>query len=163
MAKGFQKGNKLWKLSLRKVEDGYKYCSTCGAEKLLTEFHKNKQRTDGLQNKCKNCMKGFRKYNPIAKKKSAILNNYGLVWEEYIELYNSQEGKCKICKEFISIEINNAKSNDRTKAQIDHNHDTGEVRGLLCMSCNKGLGFLKDNITILENSINYLRECKNVS
>jgi hypothetical protein len=52
--------------------------------------------------------------------------------------------KCKIC-EVVDAEV------------VDHDHNTGEVRGFLCSNCNKGLGFFKDSPTSLKNAINYLR------
>jgi hypothetical protein len=65
------------------------------------------------------------------------------------EWFNSKLGNgCAICK----VELTS------NKVHIDHCHSTGKVRGLLCELCNKGLGQFKDNITNLENAINYLKE-----
>lgn len=77
---------------------------------------------------------------------------YGLSKEDYINLLNVQENKCKICLEKF-------KSTDRYNSPcVDHCHDTGKVRGLLCHSCNKALGGFKDNIELLENAILYLKK-----
>jgi hypothetical protein len=61
-------------------------------------------------------------------------------------LYNKQGGACLICQKGFNI----------NKIVIDHNHNTGKIRGLLCNSCNSVLGFSYDNIDILKNSIKYL-------
>lgn len=57
-----------------------------------------------------------------------------------------QKGRCKICAEKM------------VKVNIDHDHETGRVRGLLCMPCNMGLGLFKDNIRRLAAAIVYLED-----
>ena len=75
--------------------------------------------------------------------------NIKITNEEYESKYAKQEGKCSICKEsFDSL-------------CVDHNHDTGEIRGLLCKKCNLGLGNLKDSLELLRNAIDYLKEYEN--
>lgn len=59
-------------------------------------------------------------------------------------------GKCEICEAAV----------DAKSVNIDHNHDTGEVRGLLCKSCNLGLGLFKDNVGALKKAIEYLGDSK---
>ncbi len=64
----------------------------------------------------------------------------------------AQDGCCAICK---------SSDPGRKKSQwfcVDHDHKTGEVRGLLCNSCNAGLGFLKDSIETLAQAIIYLKQ-----
>jgi len=83
-----------------------------------------------------------------SQNKELILNNnrnrkYKLTNENYNLLVNNQKGKCAIC--FIE-----------TKLVVDHNHETGKVRGLLCGHCNKALGFIREDIKLLENIKNYL-------
>lgn len=65
------------------------------------------------------------------------------------ELWNKQDRKCAICSEPIQ------KQGKGT--HIDHNHDTGKVRGLLCPRCNTGLGQFRDDISILQKAIRYLQ------
>lgn len=62
----------------------------------------------------------------------------------YFEIFKSQEGKCKICKEPM------------TRPMLDHDHKTGEVRGLLCSSCNVGLGYFRDNSESLLRAADYV-------
>ena len=74
---------------------------------------------------------------------------YGMSPEQYYEMYQQQEGKCAICGKDLG---------DGEYLCIDHESETGEVRGLLCKSCNSGLGFFKDNPTNLKKAIEYLEK-----
>jgi len=89
--------------------------------------------------------------NMKAGKKYRIKNEYGLTLEQVESLFKSQDSKCAIC---------NSEFTDVYKTQIDHCHTTGKVRGLLCLNCNWLLGQAKDNITILQNAINYITKFK---
>ena len=73
--------------------------------------------------------------------------SYGLSPEQYLELHNSQEGKCKIC----------GKELDSGYLHVDHDKNTGEIRGLLCGNCNRGLGLFGDSIKNLEKAVEYLK------
>lgn len=73
-------------------------------------------------------------------------SKYGLTAEDFLRLYEEQEGRCAICEA----------EQEPSKIHIDHNHETGEVRGLLCGSCNRALGYLKDSPLIVERAFNYL-------
>ena len=64
--------------------------------------------------------------------------------EDYNNLKEQQDGKCKICKCSKSL-------------VIDHDHKTGKVRSLLCHRCNSGLGFFDDNPKFLESASTYLK------
>ena len=75
---------------------------------------------------------------------------YGLSLQQYDTMLESQDGKCAICKE-----VPKAKN-----LCIDHDHDTGTNRGLLCNKCNRGIGYLGDNIQLLKQSIQYLEHYK---
>jgi hypothetical protein len=66
-----------------------------------------------------------------------------------------QEGRCAIC----SLSETSRDRNDKIKVlSVDHCHVTGKIRGLLCHSCNVGLGLFKDNIDTIQNAILYLKE-----
>lgn len=73
--------------------------------------------------------------------------------EKFGELQEKQNGVCAICKQSVSGMINS-----KSKLAVDHDHKTGKIRGLLCGSCNIGLGHFKDNIEYLTNAIVYLKE-----
>ena len=78
---------------------------------------------------------------------------FGITLEEYNRMHDAQDGKCAICGE-----PETAKRNGKTRwLAVDHCHDSGRVRGLLCGTCNPMIGYAKDNIEILEKAIAYLR------
>lgn len=78
-----------------------------------------------------------------------LKRKYNLSLEQYQNLILQQNNKCGICKKPF-----------KQTAHIDHNHQTGMVRGLLCSTCNRGIGYFKDNIIILKNAIDYLEKDK---
>ena len=73
---------------------------------------------------------------------------YGITLLEYEKLWYMQHERCAICK--------TQRLGKHGTAAVDHDHETGEIRGLLCRRCNTGLGQFKDNTTYLNNAINYL-------
>jgi len=75
---------------------------------------------------------------------------YGISLEKYDDLLKSQLGLCAICR--------TDNPGGKGDFHVDHCHDTKKVRGLLCQSCNIGLGHFKDSIKFLESAIEYLRE-----
>ena len=87
--------------------------------------------------------------NPDKKKHNALRWNYAITLDEYCTLLEKQKHCCMICKVHVSELSRNL--------CVDHDHTTGTVRGLLCSNCNTALGLLKDNTTLLENAVNYLR------
>jgi hypothetical protein len=88
------------------------------------------------------------KYYKIRKVKD-LCKKYNITLEQYNEIVNKYDGKCHICKS----EESRKGFNDLC---IDHCHDTLKVRGLLCNSCNVGLGCFKDNPELLKKAIDYL-------
>jgi hypothetical protein len=79
---------------------------------------------------------------------------YGLSYEEYIELIKASNDKCAICK--CEEKRNLGKKEKMTQLSIDHDHNTGKVRGLICYGCNLILGFSNDSIELLQKAISYL-------
>jgi hypothetical protein len=80
-----------------------------------------------------------------------MMKNYGLDFKDYQKMLEAQGHKCAICG---SPPPNNRK----TRLAIDHCHKTGKVRGLLCDRCNRSIGLLKDNVSILQKAIEYLKD-----
>lgn len=84
--------------------------------------------------------------NRINGRANNLKRNHNITLEEYESWWNKQEGKCAICKQ----------SNKRI-LEVDHNHKTGKIRGLLCGNCNKAIGLLDDNPKLFESGVEYLK------
>lgn len=91
----------------------------------------------------------YYKANP-EKHREKRLKKYGLTIKDYDTMLLLQKGKCAIC----------SGNNKGRNFHVDHDHETGKTRGLLCNSCNIGLGMMKDNPEILKNAIKYIRKHK---
>jgi len=111
--------------------------------------------------KCKSCSSVFTPTNPCntycssrCKKNNAYyLRNYDITNVQHEQLKESQDNVCAICGgEGFLI----GKKGHHEKLAIDHNHETGKVRGLLCHNCNRALGLFKDNIVNMKEAIAYL-------
>lgn len=107
---------------------------------------------------------GFTEVTPTRTPKTdleAYLDKYGLKPDDYRFLYHSQQGRCAICREmgnrYPTKRTKPAAETRKTLLVIDHNHKTGQVRGLLCYRCNTLLGFALDDPEILRAALAYLR------
>lgn len=81
---------------------------------------------------------------------------YGLTVEQFDSLWEKQDGKCAICgTSFVGLG-----GDQNLRPRIDHCHDSGFVRGLLCNKCNRALGLFSDDEEILRNALVYLQESK---
>ena len=83
-------------------------------------------------------------------RENSLRLNYGITLDDYDKLLSEQDNRCYICHIHIS-EL------DRALA-VDHNHKTGKVRGILCLTCNGALGILGDTLESLERVVEYLKE-----
>jgi len=75
---------------------------------------------------------------------------FGITHKEYEQLLSKQNGVCGICKRYKIAK-------NKFHMTIDHSHKNGEIRGILCSSCNTGLGLFEDNVDFLENAKKYLK------
>ena len=80
---------------------------------------------------------------------SRFLHRYGITNADYEEMLTAQRGLCKICG-------NPSTGKGKYRLSVDHCHETGKVRGLLCLLCNSGLGKFKDSPSLLDRAISYL-------
>jgi len=80
----------------------------------------------------------------LKAKAARLKHKYNLEYEDYLKMLVSQDNKCFICRKDGPL-------------VIDHCHTTGKVRGLLCNSCNAGLGWFKENPESLVNAATYVR------
>lgn len=79
----------------------------------------------------------------------SYLKNYGITLDEYNGLLIKQNNECKICHKHIT--------QSKHAFAVDHDHDTGIVRGLLCSKCNSALGLFEDNANVLLSALIYLK------
>lgn len=132
-------------------ETGLKECSTCKEEKFASEFYRHRISFDGYRSNCKICSDTVTKKcannkyekDPDFYKRVKRKWTYKLSDEELDYLLNNP---CEICGDQLNQFL----------MHIDHNHDTGDVRGILCTHCNRGLGSVQDNIEYMEKAIDYL-------
>jgi hypothetical protein len=141
-----------------------KTCTTCEQPKLLNDFYNYKASPDGKSYRCKSCDTKARKayhdkhYHTVRAKHRDNQRKfkYGLTKEGFEKLFLEQGGCCAICGTKLSDEF--GRHHKHNKLVIDHCHSTGRVRGLLCTMCNKGIGLLKDDPSIVDRALNYLNQ-----
>ena len=113
-----------------------------------------KQKSPEQRQKVAAWFREYRKNNPekiaAAERKRNLKHKYGITPERYEELLQEQGHRCKICG------VHDSETPWPHKLVIDHCHNTKVVRGLLCSSCNRGIGLLNDCPEILSNAIKYL-------
>ena len=128
----------------RKYLDGKMHCRDCN-EYLTKENFTIRKNTN---TRCDPCQ--------IVHQHRQTVKKHGIDYEQYLEMYEKQDGKCKICS--------NVETSYKSRLSIDHDHACcpGEnscgkcIRGLLCFKCNTALGNVKDDVNILQNMIRYL-------
>ena len=128
----------------------HKRCPICGELKERSEYWKWKSRQDGLAAYCIPCFtERNAKWNKNNPEKSLDTRravkrkiDFGISREDYEKMLINHNNSCAICKNKIGWE-----------AAVDHCHNSGKVRGLLCRSCNLGLGAFKDNIETIRKEI----------
>lgn len=83
---------------------------------------------------------------------SQLRARYAIGLDDYAQMLHAQGGVCALCRQ-PETHVRRGKV---VQLSVDHDHDTGEVRGLLCNSCNRGIGFLREDPVILARAIDYL-------
>lgn len=165
----------------------FKTCRVCLEQKPLSEFHRANGTRDGRRGECKVCFRALwrarydadperrrraseraRRWavdNPdrvaeskarrrasgqlrLIQRRAHLKRKYGITVEDYEAMLTAQEGGCAICR---------APEPEGQSLHVDHDHDTGAVRGLLCFNCNAGLGKFGENIDLLIAAVVYLR------
>jgi hypothetical protein len=160
-----------------------KRCKVCGELKPLDGFYPSPGMADGHRNDCKPCnlaakaarnaanpqvnrdrVRRWQQENPeryrakqreyidsgkkkLWDRKSYLKRTYGITLEQYEVMLAAQGGVCAICQE--------ARPEERT-LHVDHDHVTGEIRGLLCFRCNNAIGDLRDNPALVLALLDYL-------
>jgi hypothetical protein len=152
-----------------------KKCSRCDTEKPTSEYHKDRGNKDGLYSYCKPCARAktaawkaadpersresqrrSRRKRPHVYWEKNLRMAFGINIEQYQKMFDEQNGCCAVCGE-TETEIH-PRSGRLRRLAVDHCHKTGKVRGLLCNNCNRAIGLLKDDPTVLRSAINYLEK-----
>lgn len=123
-------------------ENGDVWCARCADYLPIHRFavFKSGKREGQPASYCRRCSKAYAHAQRLKK-------IYGVAAEEYDRLLQIQEGRCAICRD---------RPVNRQLA-VDHNHQTGQIRGLLCKRCNHDLlGSARDSVEVLERAICYL-------
>ena len=128
------------------VPDGHKWCPDCGQVKPLDEFPKSRATTSGTYSYCKPChnIRGKASKDKVGGSRTYHLKRrYGITADEADAMFEAQEGLCALCR----IE---------PAEHVDHDHETGAVRELLCFNCNGGLGQFKDDAAVMRAAADYV-------
>lgn len=127
-----------------KMSEHTKVCSKCDTEKPITEYYKRSPAAGGGREAfCKDCK---RVYYKREHRWRHLKERYNITKEEYEDRYAMQEGRCGICSTYAEVLC------------VDHDHKTGDVRGLLCSPCNRSLGQLGDDIESIKRTLEYLEQ-----
>jgi Recombination endonuclease VII len=126
-----------------------KRCADCKKYKLVAEFPRNRNSKDGFHSYCKAC-NNARSYESRQRLHGSsrhyhLKQRYGIGVDEFDELVRQQGGVCLLCGR-------------PDPEHVDHDHETGKVRGILCFNCNGGLGQFRDSVDALRAAADYL-EC----
>lgn len=139
----------------------HKVCKECGITKLISEFYLNSaldsKKGRSWNPRCKPCVNKLQKQkykeNPEVKKNFHLKYLYGISLDIYKDKLEEQGNVCAICK--------SPTSNGRgVYFHVDHNHETNQIRGLLCHHCNFMIGYSRENIEVLEAAVEYLTAWK---
>lgn len=132
------------------AEEGMLWCSTCCQFRDEDEFGWDTVRKQPKRecNPCHNDMQlAYVAANREKVNLQRRLRNRGITEEQYLAMLERQEGCCAICKRQRPLDI-------------DHCHERGNVRELLCGPCNRGLGFFDDDPDVVKSALAYLRKHK---
>lgn len=129
-----------------------KVCPGCGEQKAASHFRPAPGHASGLRIRCKECESADRR-----------LKTYGVSRDQLIEMFLQQGGVCAICRVPLDLVVPRAERSQRKQAHVDHDHETKRVRGLLCYTCNDGLGKFKDDVALFERAVEYLNKSREQS
>ena len=115
----------------------------------LYDINKEKKQQYYIDNKDR--ILQLRHNSKLRTKNSHLQNRYGITLEQFNKMLLEQQNKCYIC--FVHID-----ETQKKQLCIDHCHNTGKVRKLLCTKCNTALGLVSENKEILYKMINYIDE-----
>ena len=144
-----------------------KHCPRCDTDKPTVDFNRNRTKPDGLSAWCRACRSKYhldsgrgrkewerikadpelRKRQAAAQRKTRLKQRYGLTEAQFDALLEAQGGRCVLCR-----------SKPDYRLFVDHDHESGKTRGLLCAKCNGALGWLENNKARVFAYLDWTRE-----
>lgn len=139
----------------------FKTCSACSQTLSIAFFSKQASYKDGYRGQCRKCRSRYTadylkraerpqrasKHVPEKCREGHLRRKYGMTHAAYEAMLEHQRCECAICY---------TKHTNQKPLVIDHCHESGVVRGLLCSRCNRGLGMMGDNADGLHKALRYL-------
>ena len=120
---------------LDNIRDGEKWCPQCELWVKFEDFTKNARVKLELSIYCKSCQRDIRDRKTKDEQRDArYRRKYGVTIEQYNQLLSDQSFRCAVCRTPEPGGVND-------RFHLDHDHITGNIRGLLCSKCNRGLGW----------------------
>ncbi len=136
-----------------------KSCSSCKKVLHLDLFENDSRYSDGKRSQCSQCRYSSQRDRRLD---SHLQRKYGISLSEFKQISTKQGDVCAICglpeTAIPGPKGKRYKHTENTRLVVDHDHETGKVRGLLCRSCNIGLGIFKDSTENLRVAIEYLEK-----
>lgn len=134
-------------------------CGGCGQVKPLAQFRRSRDTKSGYTSWCVKCLRekdrerAPKKYKAGAERQKwyYVRKKFGLERADFERMFNAQSGCCPICTRQLVVGKNTC---------VDHDHKTGNVRGLLCRQCNLSLGLLGDDPESFERASLYLHRAR---
>lgn len=130
-----------------------KQCARCGETKPLDAFFRNPTGGAGRTSICKPCTTIRKREYARSPKGHVVVRSrrlkytYGITLAKYEQILTAQNGACGICGRITSKALH-----------VDHDHETGKIRGLLCNRCNLGLGLFDDSALVLLRASRYMSQ-----
>jgi hypothetical protein len=134
----------------QRIIDGKKECGKCKQNKPITQYHVDQNTSSKLTSWCKACKKKYQVENQEQIRTKTVSTRYGVSLDRAREL--RAVNTCAIC---------GADTTNPLMKAIDHCHQTGTVRGVLCKYCNIGLGFFNDNPETMQSAVDYINRHNN--
>lgn len=124
--------------------------NACGVDECCNPSHSGLMHKAALARKAREKLVAWRKRNRAKLVDNQRKHLYGLDRSEIDRIAVAQDGSCAVCGEVFD------EANPKRRACVDHDHETGAIRGLLCRKCNAGLGMLRDRSDLLRAAADYL-------
>lgn len=141
-----------------------KQCAKCKRWLPRSEFSTDNKERDGLFYQCRECKAKRRKqtYDPHKVRVRRLRRDYGITIKDYDRMLAEQNGVCAVCKRPETHTRNHMEivTNEVRRLSVDHDHQTGDARALLCSSCNVALGRMDEDPERIRALADYAEWCR---